>query len=193
MNATPTPAPRSPEPRRRNRLMLLALVAVFFVPILAAFLLNWGGALPPPKTNGEYLKPMRDLRALAPRLAEGGEYRWEPAARRWRVVIVPQPGCAEECVEAARKVDLVWQLLGKNADHVDILWLGAPPAQARRNAATRVLEPAPALLEALPRVPDGRGVPVYVIDPNGFVVLRYAPGFAPKGLLDDLNKLVKLM
>jgi hypothetical protein len=37
------------------------------------------------------------------------------------------------------------------------------------------------------------GVPVYVIDPNGFVILRYPPGFDPSGLRADLAKLLKLM
>jgi hypothetical protein len=38
-----------------------------------------------------------------------------------------------------------------------------------------------------------RGLPVYVVDPNGFVILRYAPGFDPAGLRADLAKLTKLM
>ncbi|MCW0465993.1 hypothetical protein NB705_003066 [Xanthomonas sacchari] len=40
---------------------------------------------------------------------------------------------------------------------------------------------------------DAAGVPIYVIDPNGFVVLRYAPGFDPAGLRADLAKLLKLL
>lgn len=36
------------------------------------------------------------------------------------------------------------------------------------------------------------GVPVYVIDPNGFVVLRYAPDTDLAGLREDLARLLKL-
>lgn len=190
-------APLDPDLRNRNRRMLLAVVAVFLVPIALAWLLNAGRLLPAPKTKGEYLQPMVDLRDVQPVLADGAEYPWDPAARRWRILIAPPPDCTADCVEAARKVDLVWQLLGRKADHVDILWLGAPPADARRDAATRVLRRDPALRARLPHVDgmpgEGDGVPVYVIDPNGFVVLRYAPGFAPKDLLDDVTKLAKLM
>jgi hypothetical protein len=55
-----------------------------------------------------------------------------------------------------------------------------------------------ALREHLPRLHPATGeaadgVPVYVIDPNGFVILRYAPGFDPAGLRADLAKLVKLI
>ena len=37
-----------------------------------------------------------------------------------------------------------------------------------------------------------RGLPVYVIDPNGFVILRYAAGSDPGDLRSDLAKLLKL-
>ena len=36
------------------------------------------------------------------------------------------------------------------------------------------------------------GTPVYVVDPHGFVVLRYAPGFDPGGLRMDVARLLKL-
>jgi hypothetical protein len=35
-------------------------------------------------------------------------------------------------------------------------------------------------------------VPVYVVDPNGFVILRYAPGFDAGHLRQDMARLLKL-
>ena len=58
--------------------------------------------------------------------------------------------------------------------------------------ALKVLQASPALRAKLPGVDDPAGIPVYVIDPNGFVVLRYAPGFDPGGLRTDLSRLLKL-
>ena len=40
---------------------------------------------------------------------------------------------------------------------------------------------------------DAAGTPVYVIDPHGFVILRYAPGFDPGHLRTDVAKLIKLI
>jgi hypothetical protein len=34
-------------------------------------------------------------------------------------------------------------------------------------------------------------LPVYLADPNGWLVLRYAPGFEPSGLRKDLGRLLK--
>ena len=50
----------------------------------------------------------------------------------------------------------------------------------------------PDLRAALPAVDDPAGTPVYVIDPNGFVIMRYAPGFDMAGLRKDLATLLKL-
>src|SRR3546814_7781226 len=99
----------------------------------------------------------------------GGEYAWKPEARRWRILVAPPADCGDPCRELARELDLVWRLFGNKADELDILWLGAPPEGATRNAATLVLSPDPALRAKLPRVDDPAGVPVYVVDPNGFV------------------------
>ena len=67
-------------------------------------------------------------------------------------------------------------------------------------ANLRLLQPDAALRAKLPQVdalPTLRprsvaGVPVYVIDPNGFVILRYAAGSDPADLRADLAKLLKL-
>ena len=41
----------------------------------------------------------------------------------------------------------------------------------------------------LPRRPES--LPVYFVDPGGFLVMRYAPGFDPSGMRKDLARLLK--
>ena len=36
-----------------------------------------------------------------------------------------------------------------------------------------------------------QALPVYLADPNGWLVLRYAPGFDPSGLRKDLSRVLK--
>lgn len=183
-----------PMQQRRNRMVLLAIFASFFGVLLIAGVLRFSGWQPAGmKNRGELLKPPGDLRALIPKLADGGDYRWNPEQRIWRIAVAPPADCATACVDLSRDLDTVWKLFGRRADHVHILWLGEPPADAVRNAATRVLRADPALRARLPRAEDPAGVPLYVIDPNGFVILRYAPGSDPAGLREDMAKLLKLM
>lgn len=178
---------------RRNRLMLVAIFAIFFGSMLVAGALRFSGWRPAgTKNHGEMLDPPGDLREVVPQTKDGKAYAWSPVERTWRIALAPPASCSTECVELARELDLVWQLFGKDADQVHVLWIGDVPTGAVRPASLIELRPSQALSAALPRVNDPRGVPVYVIDPNGFVILRYAPGFDPGGLRADMAKLLKL-
>ena len=66
------------------------------------------------------------------------------------------------------------------------------PAGVHRPASVRLLAPDAAARGRLPQVDAAAGVPVYVVDPNGFVILRYAPGADLSGLRADLARLLKL-
>ena len=193
------PSPPPKQAQRRNRMMLLAIFAVFFGSLFLAGVLRFSGWRPAgTKAHGEMLQPPGDLRAVVPKLADGSDYAWNPRARLWRIALAPPADCIEACIKLAHDLDTVWQLTGKDADHVHVLWIGTPPPAMPRDAALRVLQSSPALRAGLPRVDEiasnrGGGVPVYVIDPNGFVILRYAPGFDPAGLRADLSRLLKLM
>lgn len=189
-----TTTPPDAAVRRRNRLLLLVIGGLFLGGLLLAGALRFSGWKPSHFVNkGELLQPYGDLRRVPLQRADGTPYAWQAEPeRRWRV-IVPAGECSATCLPLARDLDRVWRLLGHNADQVQILWAGTYPAGAPRPDTLQVLVPTPVLLAALPRHDDTRGVPVYVMDPNGFVILRYAPGSDPAGLRSDLAKLLRLM
>jgi hypothetical protein len=198
-SAPPDPAqsastPPDPAQVRRGRWVLVLIFLLFFGSIFGAGALRFSGWQPQgSKVHGEMLRPAIDARAVVPRLAGGGDYAWQPAERLWRIVVAPAADCTSECRKLARDLDTVWQLFGNNADHVEILWIGTLPADVPDTQSRRLLLPTPELLAALPRVHDPAGVPVYVIDPNGFVILRYAPGTDPGFIRADVSKLLKLI
>lgn len=179
--------------QKRNRFALIAIFAIFFGVFALAGILRFTGWRPAGmKNNGELLQPPADLRKFTPQLASGGDYSWDPVQRMWRIVVAPPLACGQPCVALSAQLDTVWQLFGRDADHVHVLWLGEPPTAAKRGWELRVLKDDPSLRAALPRSDDPAGVPVYVVDPNGFVVLRYAPGFDPAHLRQDMSRLLKI-
>jgi hypothetical protein len=183
----------------RNRWLLLAIAGLFFGSMLLAGALRFSGWQPAAsKAHGELLQPPGDLRQVTLRLDDGSAYPWQPARRTWRIVLAPPAGCTTAGVQLAQQLMTVWQLMGRESEHVHVLWIGEPPREVPRGGALHVVRPSAALRNGLPRLhpaagenPDG--VPVYLVDPNGFVVMRYAPGFDPAGLRADLAKLLKLM
>lgn len=197
MRDTP-PDLRQPDPRQRNRnrWMLVVLFGLFFGAMLVAGALRFSGWRPEGmKNKGELLQPYGDLRETAPRLASGGTYAWNPDTRTWRIAAVARDcdgARAPACTRLLADLDKVWRLMGRHADRVDLLWIGALPAEGPRPRRLHAVEPTPALQAELTRWDDPRGAVVYLIDPNGFVVLRYPPGFDPGGLRTDLARLLKL-
>jgi hypothetical protein len=182
--------------RNRNRWMLVGIASLFFGAMIIAGALRFSGWRPEGlKAKGELLQPATDLRNLVPQLASGGDYRWNAAPRTWRIVAMTHD-CdgvqAAACTQLLNQLDKVWQLAGKDADRVHVLWAGPLPAQGPRPATLRNIVASDALLDGLPRARDPKGMPVYLLDPNGFVVLRYAPGFDPADLRTDLSRLLKV-
>ena len=193
MSALPERVTPNPAQRRRNRMALVLLAGLFFGSAAVAGLLRFSGWQPAINRNhGELLQPVIDARALTPVQVDGRPFAWQSERRLWRVVVPAEPDCAAECVDLSQDLAKVWQLLGHTADNVEILWLGGLPAGSVPVTGMQEMAVSPALRSVLPGLEDPSGIPVYVVDPNGFVILRYAPGFDPAGLRSDLAKLLKL-
>jgi len=192
VNTSNTSSPSFGGQKKRNRTLLLLIFAVFFGSMGLAGVLRLSGWTPQIKRNhGELLQPPVDWRNAALLREKGDQWQWNPAARRWRILLAPAD-CQAKCIDLAQSLHTIWQLLGHRADRVEILWLGTPPPAIAHFSALHVLQTDANTRAQLPAVDDVAGIPVYVLDPNGFVVLRYAPGFEPTGLRADLVKLLKL-
>lgn len=189
--------PFDPVRRRRNRMMLLALVGIFVGSFVLAGALRFSGWRPEGMRNrGELLHPPADLRTVPVLLDDGSAYAWNPLQRQWRILVAAPAGCGQPCSTLGSQLDTVWQLFGKDADQVDVLWIGAVPDSARGIATLKPVQATASLQSALPAASAATGAAglprVYVVDPNGFVILRYAAGFDPADLRTDVARLLKL-
>ena len=183
--------------RRRNRWMLVALFVLFFGGMLVAGLLRFSGWRPEASKNkGELLQPYGDLRDYAPTLADGGAYRWKDSPRTWRIVAMPRDcdgARAADCARLLADLDKVWRLMNKDADRVHVLWAGAAPTGTALPGEVRLLRADAGLRAGLPGWNEAAaGDAAWLIDPNGFVFMRYAPGFDPGDLRTDLARLLKI-
>lgn len=194
MTADATPDPS----RRRNRLTLVAILVLFFGSMLVAGALRFADIHPAAtRQKGELLDPYTDLRDARLHGLDGARYEWAPIHRTWRIVAAVPAQCADACRARAHDIGVVWEVLNKDAPRVDVLWWCATreacewPTGLPAPSTMRVIAPDAARAR-LPRVDAAGGMPVYVVDPNGFVVLRYAPDTDLAGLRTDLVRLLKL-
>ena len=189
---------------RRSRLQIWILVGVFFAPLAIAFALYYGldGWRPPGSTNhGTLVTPAQPLPSVRLTAADGSEVAERWWQEKWNVVYVGSGECDTRCREAltlsrqtrlalnddmtrVRRVFLATanccDLAYLQGEHPDLLVARADGAEAR------------ALLEVFAKPAAGAAGHIYVVDPLGNLMMHYAPDAPPRGLLDDLKKLLKL-
>ncbi|MFA5530422.1 MAG: hypothetical protein WDA11_07135 [Thiohalomonadaceae bacterium] len=95
----------------------------------------------------------------------------------WVLAVPATEGCMADCADTLRLLRRVRRALGVNARRVQPL--SCAPLQAEG--------PCAGLAAALTD-----GTVLVVIDPMGNAVLRYASGFSPFDLLDDLERLLRV-
>lgn len=178
--------------RRRNRLMLIGVMLAFLLPVTAATLLHWSGWKPSHTGNhGELLNPPVSVADLALHTASGERFEYAPHERRWQIVVVPPADCQASCTELIASLNKVWQLQGRRADRLHVLWFGPVAKDA---AVFRTFTPMQSQAELETRLPglSRAGLPsLYLLDPAGFLAMRYAPGTDVADIRADIARLLK--
>ena len=192
---TPSPVPdesRVPVSRTRSRLILLLIAAMFLSSFGLAAFLRFSGWEPGHSRNfGELLQPPRDLSAQHFLRADGQPYDWRPARNTWRIVVAPAPDCVQTCVAMIDRLHRLWESEGRQADRVEVLWFGRVPEGAPTFRNFIAMQPSAVLDAALPEAASRDAIPVYLIDPSGFLVMHYHAGFTLGDVRKDLDKLIQ--
>ena len=180
-----------PPSRWRGRLVLLLVAAAFFGSFGIAALLRFTGWQPQGMRNhGELLQPPVPLAALPLKRADGSRFEWRPERNTWRYLVAPAQGCTQACTRTLDALHRLWLSEGRKAERVEVLWLGPLP-EGPRFRALLPMQVEPGVLARLPQAATPEALPVYLVDPDGYLVLHYRPGFELGGMRKDLGKLVK--
>ncbi len=179
-----------------GRLTLLAIAAIFFVPLLLAALLYWRGqGLPAAgRTNhGALLTPIVNIDDAAPASALRG--RQEGA---WLLVYANPAGCNVACRDALFTMRQSRLMLGRDMDRLrrvflhgetapDTVFLAAEHEGLITLADSRIHElfddKKPASL------PTGG---FYLVDPLGNLVMYFPPDIDPTDMVEDIEHLLEL-
>ena len=177
MNVTSDPV------RARNLRTVGALAALFFLPVLASFWMYYFTDWRPASSTAHgylFLPPVPLPNAEAFR-------------DKWSLVYVGDDGCDAACLNALHIARQTRLLLNKDMQRVNrvllttaaVVSLGSP-----ENDGVVVMNPDAALLRAFPAEQRANGI--FIVDPLGNLVMRYDARENPRGLLEDLKKLLKL-
>jgi len=197
------------ELRARNLRTLAALAALFLLPLAIAFATYYGtGWRPRTRVNhGQLFTPARPLPAVAlPSVGGNGmapDRTPGPAARgfrkRWSLVYVGTGNCDADCREALYVMRQTRLALNNDMTRVERVFLVSGACcdrafLAREHAGLEVLDAS--VPEAKPLLAQfsaaGREHTLFIVDPLGNLMMSYDARTNPRGLLEDLNKLLAL-
>jgi cytochrome oxidase Cu insertion factor (SCO1/SenC/PrrC family) len=192
--------------QRRGRIQFLALAALFFGPVGVAFWMYYGGHLIPGHrvNHGELIRPTVTLPAVPTLLTADGSPVGETFLRRqWTLLYFTGDRCDDTCRHDLADLKKVRLAMDHERDRVHRVLLGNTPcctaaeigpADPDLTAAYVDSDAGRRLLAAFPPTGQdlvGSGV-IYVVDPLGNLVMRFPPDAERKGLIKDLDKLLRL-
>lgn len=186
--------------RRRARTLLLVTFLLFFLPIVGAWLLNVfvPGWRPFGTVNhGTLVQPVRPVSASGLMDPEGGRLDPGYLSGRWTVVHVQRGPCAKQCLEALARTRQVHRGLGEDTNRVQRLLVAANAAHAASVETTPDLALAVADSDwmSIFSFADTGGEPassIFLVDPQGYLMMRYPADVDQRGLLADLERLLRI-
>ncbi|MFW5969097.1 MAG: SCO family protein [Halofilum sp. (in: g-proteobacteria)] len=191
----------TPETRRAGRRTLIGLFALFFAPLL--FAMAWyafaPGYTPPSKPHGTLIEPARPLEPFRLKSEEGETLTLDELRGHWYLVHFVPERCGEACRERLYETRQVRDALGEDRSRVRRLVVAGTGRSTPGLADAREEHPRLVVMQGEGRGEFGRQFPeergtgtVFLVDPNGNLMMRFAPDLPPDDMLKDLEKLLKL-
>ena len=180
---------------RAGRLKMLLVLLVCAAPVIASYV-SYYFLKPDGRTNYGSLLEVKPLPPAPLALLDGKPFAMSEFKGKWVLVTVDGGACGDPCIKKLYAMRQVRLATGKEKDRVERAWL-VNDAEAlstmtmREYDGTRMLRAqGAAVLKEFPaaqRVEDH----VYLIDPLGYLVLRFPKDADPARMKKDLDRLLK--
>jgi hypothetical protein len=195
LNSNPTV-----DARRRGRRHLILIASLFVVPLATAFLLYYSSDWRPVvNARGTLIEPPRPVDISGVRLADGRLATADMLRGRWSVIHPATGRCDEHERALLDELARVRLALDKDADRVrrvlfhdggcEGIAAGARDADLLVLAATG--SAGEAFRAQFPPAIDG-APGIYIVDPHGSLMMSYPASGSARGLLKDLERLLRL-
>lgn len=193
--------PLSNSVRNRKRLTLIALMALFLSPVLAAWLWtpdtfrNRGELIDPPQ-------PLVNVPMISP---DGSDVDLTNLFGRWTYVFFVEAGCDESCKQLADAVERVRLSQGKNEKRVRLMVITLSPDALSSVDEIRLIMPKTIVLgvnaaekeQLLPQFMSSgeasalQSGSVFLVDPMGNLMMSYPAKVDPTDLRKDISRLLR--
>lgn len=183
-----------------GRLQFLLIVAVFVAPVLVAgaWYFMAPRMAPTAPAHGSLITPALPLESFTVARRDAEPYTLADLRGHWTMLLPLGSRCGQDCQQRLYDTRQIHDALGE--DRIRVRRLAFAPDGRRTPGLAALLDQHPRLtvLEqpgdgALARqLPEAAPGTVFLIDPHGNLMMRFAPDVAADGMLDDLEHLLKV-
>jgi len=196
-------------PNTRGRKQLVLLVAFFVAPIVLAIIMyNTMPAGGPSKTKnyGDLVVPARPLTDVALQTEAGKDYRFSDMHKTWVMVYIGKAECDKNCADILYKMRQ--SRLAQRGEHLRIKRLYISTSGKAKPSLIKILKEHPGLEVVSGNAENTKAVleqfelqnkaavssanRLYFVDPLGNLMMSYESDFDPKGLIKDMELLLKI-
>lgn len=186
---------------RRGRWTMIAVLLLCALPVVASYLAFYV-LQPRGQAYGELIHPAKDIPAgLRLRAAGGTVVPIDALKHQWLLVVVDGGSCVGDCEERLYMQRQLREMLGRERDKLEKLWLVVDDAPIRpalresleRSPAMRILRADRDALAAwiAPAAGQALTAHLYLIDPLGRWMWRSPVHPEPQRVKKDLDKLLR--
>ena len=181
-------------PTTINRLKLFGIGAIAVAPVLGSYLLYWFWS-PSAHTNyGALLEP-KPVPVVSAQTADGASFSFSQLRGRWVFVTFDEARCDADCERKLWTIRQVRQAQGKDVGRLERVFFyegGSvqPPTLQQDYAGTWFVSGASIADEAFPAEHSRRNH-IYLVDPQGNVILRFPERADAKRMIKDVSRLLR--
>jgi cytochrome oxidase Cu insertion factor (SCO1/SenC/PrrC family) len=193
--------------QRRSQLKLILLLLVFLLPVILAYVMHLNPQWLPKSTKnyGEMYTPVVSLNKFILRTQADKTFSLDDLRGKWSLVYIGAQSCDTACQQTLFKArDSRWAQ-GTEALRVNYYYLVTADKFTGDQAGLLKANPGLIMLHGEAAQRDGviqqfrfdkaqqpgTDNQLYVVDPNGNILLHYPYGFKDIGLMEDLKHLLK--
>lgn len=190
---------------KKGRFQLILMLVIFALPPVAAYLAYFNNWIPKGRTNKcELIQPAQPVTGLSFRTLDGGSLSMEDLKGQWVFLSAAGNPCDDSCRKAIYNMRQIRTALADGKQYVErvVVLPGAMPKDdletfLKDYPGMHVIvgndEALARLVSLLPRPAVGEGAgDIYVIDPLGNLMMHYSAEQNPRGLLLDMQHLLKV-
>lgn len=188
-----------------NRRTLIFVMSIFALPVLASMLLYMIGWKPSNTVNhGQLIQPARQIGDKTLQSLDGKPVHLKELHGKWTMVYLGSSTCSEACMKNLYYMRQVHAAQGKEVDRVQRVFIVTDETATSTLKTRLTAYPDMYILKAentvmaelvksfglnAAQLAENQGI--YLVDPQGNLMMHYAPGADPAGMRKDVERLLK--